>query len=278
MTKKPLKTILVVSILINLLLLGVIFFRSSSPTCYNDINEKKKDMSGKDCLPPKLDAIHTRQEDTSQKPYIFIGGVPSSGTTLVRVVLDAHPDIRCGEETRLVPRILQMRERWRKAGREHKRLIAAGLNDTVINIIVRNFISNIIELHGPPAKYLCNKDPLALAQMQDLHKMFPKAKFLLVIRDGRAVANSIVSRNLTISGVDHKSYLSAALFWNKAIERMWMNCERLGPRFCLKVYFEKLVTNPKAEMTKVLKFLHIRWHDNVLHHEEFIGHGVSLSK
>ena len=212
------------------------------------------------------------------KPYIFIGGVPSSGTTLARAMLDAHPEIRCGEETRLVPRILQMRERWRRSKQERKRLEAAGLNDTIINVIVRNFISNVIELHGPPARYLCDKDPLSLSQMPTLRELFPNAKFLLMIRDGRAVAHSIVSRNITITGVDHKSYLSAALFWNRAIEKMWSNCKSVGDKFCLPVYFEQLVTSPREHMEKILNFLDISWNDNVMHHSDFLNSEVSLSK
>ena len=47
-------------------------------------------------------------------PIVFIGGVPRSGTTLMRAMLDAHPEVRCGEETRVVPRILQVRANFQK--------------------------------------------------------------------------------------------------------------------------------------------------------------------
>ena len=31
-------------------------------------------------------------------PFIFIGGMPRSGTTLMRAMMDAHPDVRCGKK------------------------------------------------------------------------------------------------------------------------------------------------------------------------------------
>ena len=222
--------------------------------------------------------FHLLDSQVTQKPYIFVGGVPSSGTTLTRAMLDAHPDVRCGEETRLVPRILQMRERWRRSKIERKRLEAAGLNDTVVDKIVRNFVSSVIELHGPKAPHLCNKDPLALSQIPSLHDMFPNAKFVLMIRDGRAVANSIVSRNITISGVDHKSYVSAATFWNRAIEKMWRDCQSVGEVYCLPLYYEKLVQSPRDEADRLLRFLGIPWSENVMHHSDFLVSEVSLSK
>uniref|UniRef100_A0A336LN86 Protein-tyrosine sulfotransferase n=1 Tax=Culicoides sonorensis TaxID=179676 RepID=A0A336LN86_CULSO len=53
-----------------------------------------------------------------EMPLIFIGGVPRSGTTLMRAMLDAHPDVRCGQETRVIPRILQLRSHWMKSEKE----------------------------------------------------------------------------------------------------------------------------------------------------------------
>ena len=54
----------------------------------------------------------TVYEYDRNSPIVFIGGVPRSGTTLMRAMLDAHPEVRCGEETRVVPRILQVRQKW----------------------------------------------------------------------------------------------------------------------------------------------------------------------
>jgi protein-tyrosine sulfotransferase len=58
---------------------------------------------------------------SSLKPIIFIGGMPRSGTTLMRAILDSHPLVRCGEETRVIPRILSMRTAWKKSPVEWNR-------------------------------------------------------------------------------------------------------------------------------------------------------------
>lgn len=125
--------------------------------------------------------------------------MPRSGTTLLRVLLDAHPDIRCGEETRLIPRILSNRQAWLKAPFESKRLEEAGITTDVIDYAIRAFILEIIVRHGKLLPRLCNKDPFTLRSATYLQYLFPNAKFIFIIRDGRAVVHSIISRKVNFS-------------------------------------------------------------------------------
>ncbi|XP_045895494.1 protein-tyrosine sulfotransferase 1-like [Micropterus dolomieu] len=216
-------------------------------------------------------------EDT---PLIFIGGFPRSGTTLMRVMLDAHNAVRCGEETRVIPRLLAMRATWSRSVKERIRLDEAGVTDQVLDSAVRAFLLEVIVGHGEPAPRLCNKDPFALKSLSYLSHIFPKAKFVLMLRDGRATVHSMISRKVTISGFDLTSYRDCLTKWSSAVETMFSQCQAAGEGRCLPVRYEQLVLHTEEEMRKLLHFLELQWDPSVLHHEELIGKagGVSLSK
>jgi len=213
-------------------------------------------------------------------PIIWVGGVPRSGTTLARVMLDAHPKIRCGEETRVIPRIFYMHSQMFRAAIEQLRLKEAKISEDMLDDAVGAYVLTIIMKHGAQADNYCNKDPLTLRYINKLHKIFPKSKFILMIRDGRATVHSIITRKVSIRGFDYKTYAGALRDWNKSINLMYDSCLSVGEKFCLPVYYEQLVLHPKTQMKKILHFLGIEWNDNVIHHEMSIGKegGASLSK
>ncbi|KAL0625106.1 Protein-tyrosine sulfotransferase 2 [Plecturocebus cupreus] len=197
-----------------------------------------------------------------------------------RAMLDAHPEVRCGEETRIIPRVLAMRQAWSKSGREKVRLDEAGVTDEVLDAAMQAFILEVIAKHGEPARVLCNKDPFTLKSSVYLSRLFPNSKFLLMVRDGRASVHSMITRKVTIAGFDLSSYRDCLTKWNKAIEVMYAQCMEVGKHKCLPVYYEQLVLHPKRSLKLILDFLGIAWSDAVLHHEDLIGKpgGVSLSK
>jgi protein-tyrosine sulfotransferase len=211
-------------------------------------------------------------------PVIFIGGVPRSGTTLMRALLDAHPAIRCGEETRVLPRILGLKGQWYGNQREKDRLANAGISENVLDEAIRSFVLEIIVRHGKPADFFCNKDPLVLRYTNYVAKLLPKSKFILMIRDARATVHSIISRKVTITGFNLNSYPDCFKRWNVIIESMFSQCVSQGPDYCLPVYYEQLIMHPEKELRKIFNFLHIPWNDAVLKHEQFIGDEISLSK
>jgi protein-tyrosine sulfotransferase len=208
-------------------------------------------------------------------PIIFIGGMPRSGTTLMRVMLDAHSDVRCGEETRLVPRLLGMRSNWYRSDKERNRLKEAGVTEDVVNKAMRAFILEVIVGHGVPNKVPCNKDPFSLKSQEYLLKLFPNAKFLLMIRDGRASAHSIIERKVSISGFDITSYRDVLTKWNTAIQSMYQQCIST-PQTCLPVYYEQLVLHPESQLRKISTFLGLSWQDAMVNHEKYVGNiGIS---
>jgi len=248
----------------------------------------KGSFTSKDC--PKTESMSkktsmisqdgTLYEYDRQSSLIFIGGVPRSGTTLMRAMLDAHHDVRCGEETRVVPRLLQMRSHWMKSQKESLRLEEAGLTGDVLDSAISSFILEVVARHAEPAPRLCNKDPFTLKSGTYLKQLFPNGKFIFMVRDGRATVHSIITRKVTITGFDLKSYRQCLQKWNAAITAMNEQCKELGPKNCLPVIYEQLVLHPEQWMRKILSFLELPWSDEVLHHEQQINKkgGISLSK
>ena len=61
-----------------------------------------------------------------------------------------------------------------------------------------------------------------------------------MIRDGRAVSHSIITRHVTIKGFDMKSYDGSLKDWNRAMGTMWEACKSHG---------EKLNINHRTRIT-----------------------------
>lgn len=81
---------------------------------------------------------------------------------------------RCGQETRVIPRILQLRSHWLKSEKESVRLQEAGISKEVMNSAIAQFCLEIIAKHGEPASRLCNKDPLTLKMGSYVIELFPQ--------------------------------------------------------------------------------------------------------
>ncbi|PIC40727.1 hypothetical protein B9Z55_008371 [Caenorhabditis nigoni] len=85
------------------------------------------------------DARHSRSMLSNFEQLIFVGGVPRSGTTLMRAILDAHPDVRCGGETMLLPSFLTWQAGWRTDWVNN-----SGITQEVFDDAVSAFITEVV--------------------------------------------------------------------------------------------------------------------------------------
>jgi protein-tyrosine sulfotransferase len=213
-----------------------------------------------------------------QTPIIFVGGIPRSGTTLMRAMLDAHPLIRCGEETRILPGMIEIFHQMSNKKTEMDRLGEAGITQDISDSALSSYMLEIIVRHGKLSQHLCNKDPFILKYSSFVLKLFPNAKFILMIRDARATVYSIISRKIGVSGFKFDDYRESFRNWNQFMEHMYSECMTVGPTHCLPVYYEQLVIKPEREMKRILQFFDIPWDESVLNHEKYIGNEVEISK
>ena len=178
------------------------------------------DNAGGRCSPdphPLVDThnVHPDGADriyNNSSPMLFIGGVPKSGTTLMRVLLDIHPRVRCGPESHVIIDVLKLRYEWANFGHLKKRNDAAGITHKIIDKAVTAFILEVVARHGDPADIICDKEPFLMTQAGYLATAFPNSKIIHMVRDGRAISHSLVSRELEFppfSKTDHRKNLKS---------------------------------------------------------------------
>jgi Sulfotransferase family len=202
-------------------------------------------------------------------PAPFIVGVARSGTTLLRLMLDAHPEMAIPPETHFIPKVIKACDRAddpHEAVFElltaHRRWPDYGLDanqlrerlDRIAPLsagdALRAFYGLYAEKQGKPR--WGDKSPSYVRRMRRVASALPEAHFVHLVRDGRDVALSQVEVDF---GPDQIA--DAARDWVEGIEKAHRQARRL--RHYTEVRYEDLVTDPERPLRSVCEFVRLRW-------------------
>lgn len=210
-------------------------------------------------------------ETTPRPPFIFIVGRGRSGTTLVRAILDSHPLLAIPGESHFLVSMATCRRYREKNGRVDIRGFVADLlasahfrawglaEGEVSDSYLRDPPGNIADALRRPYELYArmqgkprygDKTPIHVLHIPLLSQLFPEARFLHVIRDGRNVALSYLSVPF---GPD--TLVEAALRWKWAVRSGRRAGMRLGPTRYMEIRYEALVEDPESVMRGVCSFL-----------------------
>lgn len=191
------------------------------------------------------------QENDSNKPPIFIGGEGRSGTTLMRAMLNNHPNIFSGPETHFfidedfIKYRDKLIEKYAYRIREYNEDAVSEVNEMYRGMI-NNFFSKYMKKNNK--KRWAEKTPYNIKHIDFLLEVFEgNIKFIHMIRDGRDVAASLLTMPWgppTIEG--------AAESWNSIIENSRKHLEK---KYFIEVKYEDLINNEVKVLKRVCKFL-----------------------
>jgi Sulfotransferase family len=226
-------------------------------------------------------------------PYVFIVGCPRSGTTLFQRVVDAHPELAIIDETLWILRLYRRSEGVTADGLVTARVIDDLLADRrfarldlpiadVEGLLdggrtsYTSFVSGIFDLYGRARgkRLVGDKSPGYVRKIPRLHQLWPAAKFVHLIRDGRDVALSALGWKTgdrifsEFRGWPDDPWTTAALWWERSVRLGREAAGDLPPGRYHEVRYEALVADPEAESRTLCAFLDLPYDDAMVRFHE----------
>jgi LPS sulfotransferase NodH len=202
---------------------------------------------------------------------VVIGGCGRSGTTLLRMMLDSHRRLCCGPESSLFRRraidVDWLADRFGFGRGEVRALRDAAASRPAF---IEAFAELCLQKAGK-ARW-AEKTPRNISRIGEIFRIFPAARFVHVLRDGRDVACSlrthprhrIVDGQLVPTGA-WQPIAGCARRWVRDLagSRRWWS----DPRFHT-VRYEDLVLNPRPILERLMEFLGEHWDEAMLAHAQ----------
>jgi len=216
------------------------------------MNDGREQVAGTTQDPHEV-ALDTPARDAA--PPIFVIGSPRSGTTLLRLILDSHPRISCGEETHF------LRDLEAIVGRNWDLVATYGLERRWwldrIRKLYADFQAEVLTRSGK-ARW-AEKDPTYTLHLAFIEELFPDAVYVHLLRDGHDVVASFRDR------WGYKSAARAARTeWARYVNAARALGARLPEGRFLSLRYEDLVVDPAKEGQRLFAFLGEDWDPAVL--------------
>lgn len=217
--------------------------------------------------------------DNHLNQQLFIGGCSRSGTTLLGAMIGAHSTCICSPEshfkidvmralarkmtepkpTALVS-LIQRHWRFKIWELELEPLSALSNNNASFDQILHWIVAQYAQQQGKPnAQIWVDHTPENISYTQSLLDIFPQARFIHLVRDGRAVAASILPLDW-----GPNSIIKASRWWMRMTSFGLAAEKTLGSEFVLRVKYEDLVLKPETTMQTVSQFMGIDYEPAML--------------
>ena len=211
----------------------------------------------------------TPQESTGnpQNQPAFLVGFPRSGTTLLGRVLDAHPKITVLDEKNLIAPIRSLLDKNQTSFPD----ILAQLKETEIKELREAFISRaeFYDYKQKSGNRLIDKMPFNLAEAGLIHRLWPRAKFIFMLRHpADSCLSSFMQDFQPNRGLINFDTIERTVALYTQIMTLWQQyCSVLGLNVHT-VRYEDVVEDMETEVRHLTEFLELPWQEEVLNYAQ----------
>ena len=205
---------------------------------------------------------------------IFVGGCESSGTTLLGSLLGSSDAGFTTPESDFLIKIIQQSNDKKKT---YKSILENSfrfklwktsisyLNDEFKEETWDNLLTNYTKKNNQLNRdYVVDHTPSNIWYAKDLHDFFPGSKFINIVRDPRAVANSILPLDWGPNTCDEFS-----LWWLSRIGLSSSGASEIPQNDLIEVKYEDLITDPTTTLMNICNFCDIDYSDDMLLNDGF---------
>jgi tetratricopeptide (TPR) repeat protein len=193
---------------------------------------------------------------TGAAAHVFVLGFPRSGTTLLEIVLEGHPNVVSLEENEsLIDAIEEFMET--PEGLDGLLSASSATLERLRDAYWRRVAVNGIDVMG---KMFVDKNPLNSLKLALISRLFPDAKILLACRDPRDVVLSCYRHRFTLSAPIYELLtLEGAARYYDAVMQLVVLMSNLATLDVCLVRHEDMVTEFRRETRRICDFLGIAW-------------------
>ena len=203
-------------------------------------------------------------EHSSAEP-VFLVGFPRSGTTLLDTILRSHSRVCVVEERPAVGATLARAQ----AMLDDDIADLADLSDEQLTTLQETYLSalNSYREADDRADMVIDKMPLNMLEAGLIHRLFPKAKFLLALRHPCDCVLSCFMQQFRLNATmaNFVELERAAHFYDTTF-RLWQQYNEAMSLHTHQLRYEDLVTSFDETIAPVLDFLGLEWEDSVRHY------------
>ena len=193
---------------------------------------------------------------------IFVVGSMRSGSTLLRLILDAHPRISISEETGFMGALTATKQipHWFRGKDWYTRI---GWSEQEVDDRLREFYAGMFERYaGSQGKPRWGeKTPFHSQHMAEMATVFPGAVFVGIVRHPGAVVNSLVRKF-------HYELGDAAAYWDSTNKEILRRGMELGENRFALLRYEDLVGDAEGTLRELVDWLGEPWSDDILRHND----------